>query len=159
MPKSLAERKAAAVRKLERVRAAEAQSQAVIDAAGELAELNAKTMTVAQSQQWADEFTRQHPSKDAIMWAGEFVGRVKAHHENPRGPKPEAAQQAPADVYDPIVLSARRRLGHQGFDLSPEELGTLSLLVNQICGPRMLPPINKRELRQILRRLKKQGGS
>jgi hypothetical protein len=121
-----------------------------------LALLNAKTMTVAQAEQWADEFISEHPSTERIYWAGEFVGSVKTHQENRRGPPPDSKRQAPSDEYDPIVRSARKLLGHVGFDLSSEELSELKQRVDQLCG--LLSPPSTNELRLILRRMKKEMG-
>jgi hypothetical protein len=121
-----------------------------------LALLNAKTMTVAQAEQWADEFISEHPSTERIYRAGEFVGRVKTHQENRRGPPPDSKRQAPSDVYDPIVRSVRGLLGHVGFDLSSEELSELKRRVDPLCG--LLPPPSTHELRLILRRLKEEKG-
>jgi hypothetical protein len=130
--------------------------QRQIDVAGELALLHAKTLTVAQAEQWADEFISERPSKERFYWAGEFVGSVKTHQENRRGPPPDSKRQAPSDVYDPIVRSARKLLGHVGFDISSEELSELKLRVDQLCG--LLPPLSTHELRLILRRLKEEMG-
>jgi hypothetical protein len=158
MAKSLRARKDAAKRKFDRLARKPNPSNEdlhmQIDVAVELAELNAKTMTVEEAEKWADWFIRERPSIERAKWAGEFVGRVKAHSENPRGPKPDMELRAPADIYDSYVQKARRLLRHQGFDLDTAELGELLKRVNHLCSSQLLPPIKARELRQILRRLK-----
>lgn len=164
MAKSLEPRREAAKRKFDRLARKQDPTredlQRQIDVAGELALLNAKTMTVDQAQQWADEFIGECPSKERICWAYEFVGRVKQHQENQRGPKPSRDQQAPSSAYDPIVMKARRILKHQGFDLSRDEKVELLELVNRGCRARPeTPPITIQELALILQRLRRELGS
>lgn len=161
MPQSLQPRRSALKRRFDRLakkqNATAEDLQVQIDVAGQLAVLNAKTMTVEEAQEWAREHVQQSPHH--AEWAWRFVGRVEQQRESRRGPKSDADQEPPSDVYDPIVLKARQLCRHQGFDLNSEELGTLLLKVNRLSGTRMLPPINKQELRQILRRINKQKGS
>jgi hypothetical protein len=164
MVKSLALRRAAAKSKFDRLAQRQSSTpqdlQKQIDAAGELAELNAKTMSVAQAQRWAEDFISERPTIERAFWAGEFVGQVKAFQQSRRGPKPAHEQLAPSHDYDPLVMKARRALNHQGFDLSRAEKLELLELVNRGCNARLeTPTINTRELTLILQRLKRELGS
>lgn len=124
-----------------------------LKAAELLAEANEKSMSVPEARAWAADFVSQHP--DAAEWAWRFVGRVEVHQQSPRGPRSDKLQRPAAPEYDTLVIGAismlrpdvRRLAGKAHWD-------ELYDLVNALCATRMLPKLDRQQLRSVARRVR-----
>ena len=158
MPKSIAELKDAAQKRLSKIakkeklaKLTEVEINDQYDAMVKLAEANVKSMTKEQARQWARQFISEHPGEDAKEWAWCMVGRVDVHQESKPGPRPGVAEVSEHCIKLVSTAARLEKLGSK--NLSKDEFDKLVSRVVSLCKNELVAHFDRRQIRQALKHI------